>query len=397
MKDLQNIISPIQIPMKWYSVFLLVIPAMIGTLLVGPKTLAETEQSKEERDERKSKKKLRNYKKELKELKNHQNPEWAEKRRQYIERDTARIEKELQLDISPRDILYFLWQIIITIVIYAAITAAAILLFSIVRYCNLPRKNTGITVWSVWRGFSSPYIASHWKEVILLPCMVAIAAKGIKSLRWKSVLCGLLSVVLVILPLVTNSGTTSILPMENEILAELKSNPIFDYSLSDIEGFQSRAHAGYTKKQPAPAGEDNDVHERPLELELDISALTIDQLMECIGYLSDIDVELLQTYVERAYELYSSGADVNHFNTGTILFYYAEYHDYPIYLQAASEYEEAEPYWNAALCLKVYCQYEKGVFMDFTTRLVDDAILAVKNRQASFPMTYCEDIMTDSC
>ena len=392
MNTLPTFISSFQIPLKWYSVLLLVIPSLIGALLVNPKTLEERRKANDERDDRKEKKqKLHEYRSELKNLHTHADQEWAEKRRQFIYNDVARIRSELKSPINLLDILFILWQIILTVLMYAAITSLAILAYSVVRYFNL--KGSNITVWSIWKGFAVAYITSHWREAILLPCLTAIAAKSVKSRQWKAILCIVLAIVLIISPIFTNTGAARILPMEDEILAELKSNPIFDYSISDIEGFQGRVHGGYIEDQPTTPGGDNTTEDRPDALDLDINMLTIEQLIRCMFYLSSTHSDLLQTYVERAYTLYSSGVAMNDFDAATILYYYAWYHESAFYLDAASRYEAAESYWNAVLCLWQYCKSEKGVFMELTGRIVDDAVLAIDNDQASSPMDYCEDIM----
>lgn len=352
-----NSIFQIQISLKWYYILLLVIPSLISTLLINPKTLQEGK--------------------------------WRYRRKN---------RRKPMIEVLFLDVIYLLLQILATILVYVVITAIAILVYSLVRYFSLSLNKTEITVLSIWRGFASAYISSHWREAIFLPCLTAIVAEGVKSRRWKVIVCVVLSMILVFASLVTNSGATKILPMEEEILAELKSSPIFDYSISDIDGFQSRVHTGYLEEGPIEnSDDDKDVRERPGELDWDINSLSIDQLMDCIWYLIKTDSGPLKTYTDRAYELYSSGVETDHFDAGVILYYHGLNHDSEHLLDAASEFEEAESYWNAVLSLEEYFYYEKGTFMDFTSRAVDDALLAVDYEQAHFPMTYCEDIMKCWC
>lgn len=254
-KALKEFFNSIQIPLQWYFVLLLVIPSLLGALLIDPKTRAENKQYKIKREEDKDRiKQIRVYREELKQLKNHQDPEWAEKRRQFLDRKLTDLKKE---NFTPEDILYFFWQIIAVVLAYVAITAVAIIIYSVVRYYSLSLKNTDITIWSIYSGFARTYISLHWKEAILLPCLAAIVAKGLKNTNLKIALCIILSVVLLVSSVLTTTGASKILPMEDEILAELKSNPIIDYSITDITGFKEKVHTGYVSENPTNSDDKN--------------------------------------------------------------------------------------------------------------------------------------------
>ena len=341
----------IQIPLKWYYILLLVIPALISAFLVKPELQAEGGQHEENKVEHKN------------------------------------------LEIRNGDGFKFLGgllcQFLKTCVIYVGIFSVAILIYAIVRYCRMGQSNPAI-IFSIWWSFIVSYVPTHWAEMVLIPFVTTVAASRIHSRSWNVIIAGVLAVVLIVVSVFTNTEVRHILPMEEEILAELKSQPIFDYSISDISGFREMVNAGYGVTDEE--GEESENPDRPSELDLDMETLSVSQLLLCMDFLFGNDSELCREYAKRAYYFYQSGTVTDHHDAGRVLFYYAYYYEYPDYLKAADEFESAEEYNNAVLCLWYYCGREKGAFRDLTGRIVDDAIKAVESGRTSKSLKWTQEI-----
>lgn len=253
-------------------------------------------------------------------------------------------------------------------ILFYVLVYFAVCFISVFFYSVCHQFISGANVLTVFTGMLSYYLASNFIIIIAIPAIVSFVKwimqiwSGAVSLKIKIVVSAVAAVLIIISPLLITHNIVSDLPMEEEILTELRTMEFpYETRVFNGEHMLDCMEEGYwTEDNPKPADSGNNNrstrNNNKRAPRKDISRMTFAELVYAADYYyNNNQVESARVYLEKAYEIYQSqGEDAigDWYSIGCMFYYMSHCEMGNYYEEGVKAFLKGRQYKNALFCYR---------------------------------------------